>query len=150
MALAAQRAAFGNRLVKWSQDVVAWLALGVLAAIQIWLFFDDLEVALLATMTSLAWMLFGVFFIFSLLPPIGLWLLFTAVRRGGGRWGWRWILGVLLPYYVALFPIEQISSDIQVGTLSWGELRLWLSYAAQVAMAAPIWVLTARRPADRA
>ena len=76
----------------------SWCALALLAAAYIWMMvagfgtygapFLPIDLLALAFYYLPWWM--------GWLPLLGVWLLVRAATGMGGRWGWRWVLGVVL------------------------------------------------------
>jgi len=133
---------------------LALLGLVVLAAIHGWVLFAMWEFMGLvgAKLHLISWPLVLPFVILpwalTPAPLVGVWLLFQARHRGGGRWRWRWWIGgslsSLLVWQATGLPRWFGSGESLVGGHPFVELLLNLA-------AIPLlWVLASRRAGIRA
>jgi hypothetical protein len=95
------------------------------------------------------WFLTGPALLELALAPSGVWLIVSAVRRGPGRFGWRWWTGgllLLLPTTVFFGDILEGNPVLRVVPDDWGFIDL--SNLFLLLLIPPLWILAAPRRSD--
>ena len=136
---------------------MAWLALGAAVAAHLWLFNEYLrDFGLTHLPDNLLTWIFVVLWLFGLpLTLTGMWLLTRAVRIGGGRFQWRWWIGVLLSWdwFVGEvgFVLEALEEPYPKAAITLGpyaDFGSWLGTAAIVPVLFLAWTQSWPHPAS--
>jgi hypothetical protein len=133
---------------------IAWLWLGAVAAVYVWMLYDQWVYVGLAGVPPqrILWLLPILFIIlpWALNPLclVGFWILFDIRRKGSGRWWWRWWGGGLLSLLI-FGEAQYLSLSLRPYPTSITNWRPTLDFLINVAAIPSLWVLNRTSRVDR-